>query len=61
MVNGKSANSFIPFCEGSQILSKHFIKRNLINFSFHLVNYGNLTEQVILYLDTHQYVETLVK
>ena len=61
MVNGNSTNSFIPFWEGSQVLSGHFIKTNLINLSFHLVNYGNLTEQVIFYADTHQYVETLVK
>ena len=48
MVKGNSTNSFTPFWEGSQVLSGHFIKINLINLSFHLVNYGNLTEKVIL-------------
>ena len=61
MVTGNSTNSFIPFWEGSQVLSRHFIKRNLVDLSFDLFNYGNLTKQVIFYLDTHQYVETLVK
>ena len=61
MVNGNSTTSFIPFWEGSQVLSGHFIKRNLIKLSFHLVNYGNLTGQVIFYLDTHQHVEASVK
>ena len=61
MVNGNSTNSFIPFLEGSQVSSGHFIKRNLIKLRFHLVKYGNLTEQVIFYLHTQQYVKTLVK
>ena len=61
MVTGNYTNLFIIFGEGSQVLSGHFIKRYLVNLSFHLVNYGNLTKQVIFYLDTHQYVETLVK
>ena len=61
MVKGNSTNSFTPFWEGSQVLSGHFIKINLINLSFHLVNYGNLTEQVRSYLDTNQYLETLVE
>ena len=61
MVNRNSTTSFIPFWEGGQVLSGHFIKRNLIKLSFHLVNYGNLKGQVIFYLDTQQHVEALVK
>ena len=61
MGTGNSTDSFIPFWEGSQVLSRHLNKRNLVDLSFHRFNYGNLTKQVIFYLDTHQYVETLVK
>ena len=61
MITGNSTNLFILFSESSQALSGHFLKRNLVNLSFHLFNYDNLTKQVIIYLDIQQYVETLVK
>ena len=61
MITGNSTNLLILFSEGSQVLSGHFLKRNLVNLSFHLFNYDNLTKQVIFYLDIQQYVETLVK
>ena len=61
MITGNSTNLLILFSEGSQVLSGHFLKRNLVNLSFHLFNYDNLTKQVIFYLDIQQDVETLVK
>ena len=61
MITGNSTNLSVLFSKGSQVLSGHFIKRNLVNLSFHLFNYDNLTKQVIIYLDIQQYVETLVK
>ena len=48
MVKANSTNLFIPFWEGSQVLSGHFIKRNLVNWSFHLVKYANLTNAVYI-------------
>ena len=48
MVTANSTNLFIPFWEGSQVLSGHFIKRNLVNWSFHLVKYANLTNAVYI-------------
>ena len=46
MVTGNSTDLFIPFWEGSQVLPGHFIKRNLVNWSFHLVKYANMTNAV---------------
>ena len=34
--------------QASQVLSGHFTKRNLANWSFHLVQYGNLTKTVFI-------------
>ena len=48
MVTANSTNLFIPFWEGSQVLSGHFIKGNLVNWSFHLVKYANLTNEVYI-------------
>ena len=48
MVTANSTNLFIPFWEGSQVLSGHFIKGNLVNWSFHLVKYANLTNAVYI-------------
>ena len=48
MVTANSTNLFIPFSEGTQELSGHFIKRNLVNWSLHLVKYANLTNAVYI-------------
>ena len=48
MVTANSTNSFILFWQGSQVLSGHFIKRNLVHWSFHVVKYGNLTKTVYI-------------
>ena len=48
MVTANPTNLFIVFWQGGQVLSGHFIKRNLINWSFHLVKYGNLTKTVYI-------------
>ena len=48
MVTANSTNLFIAFWQGSQALSGHFIKRNLVNWSFDLVKYGNLTKTVYI-------------
>ena len=61
MVTANSTDLFILFWQSSQVLSGHFIKKNLANGCIHLVKYGNLPKQFIFYLDTHHYVETLVK
>ena len=39
-----STNSFTLSWQGSQVLSGHINKRNLVNWSFHLVKNGNLTK-----------------
>ena len=48
MVTANSTNLFILFWQSSQVLSGHFIKRNLANGSIHLVKYGNLTKTVYI-------------
>ena len=50
MITPSSTNLFIPFWQASQVLSGRFIvKRNLANWSFHLVKYGNLTKTVFIF------------
>ena len=48
MLRASSTNLFILFAGGSQVLSQHFIKRNLVNLSFHLLKYGSLTKTVYI-------------
>ena len=48
MVTANSTNLFILFWQSSQVLSGHFIKRNLANGSFNLVNCDNLTKAVYM-------------
>ena len=48
MVTPNSTNLFTPFWEGSQVLSGHFITRNLVKWSFHLVKFANLTKAVYI-------------
>ena len=48
MVTANCTNLFITFWKGSQVLSGHFIKTNLVNWSFHLVKYDNLTKTVYI-------------
>ena len=48
MVTANSTNLFTPFSEGTQELSGHFIKGNLVNWSLHLVKYANLTNAVYI-------------
>ena len=48
MVTANSTNLFTPFWEGSQPYSGPFIKRNLANWSFHLVKYANLRNAVYI-------------
>ena len=48
MVTASSSNLFILFWQASQKLSRRFIKRNLANWSFHLIKYGNLTKTVCI-------------
>ena len=50
MVTASSTNLFINFWQASQqVLSGHFVQRNLTNWSFHLVKYGNLTKTVYIF------------
>ena len=44
MATASSTNLFIFYWQASQVISGHYIKRNLANWSFHLVKYGNLTK-----------------
>ena len=39
---------FFFYWQASLVISGHYIKRNLANRSFHLVNYGNLTKTVYI-------------
>ena len=48
MVTANSTNLFILFWQSIQVLSGHFIKRNLANGSFNLVKCGNLTKAVYI-------------
>ena len=48
MVTAYSTNLFIFFWQSSQVLSGHFIKRNLANGSIHLVKYVNFTKTVYI-------------
>ena len=48
MVTGNSTNLFILFWHSSQVLSRHFIKRNLANGSFNLVKCGNFIKAVYI-------------
>ena len=48
MVTASSTNSFTAFWQASQLLSGNFIKRNLTNWNFNLVKYGNLTKTVYI-------------
>ena len=48
MVIASSTNLFILFWQASQVLWGHFIKRNLVNWGFHLVKNGNLKKTVYI-------------
>ena len=48
MVTANSTNLFIVFWQGGQVLSGYFIKRNLVNWSFHPVKYVDLTKTVYI-------------
>ena len=48
MVTANSTKLFIVFWQGGQVLSGYFIKRNLVNWSFHPVKYGDLTKTVYI-------------
>ena len=48
MATASSTNLFIFYWQASQVISGHYIKRNLANRSFHLVKYGNLTKTVYI-------------
>ena len=48
MATARSTNFFILFWQGSQVLSGHFIKRNLANLSCHLVKYNNWRKTVYI-------------
>ena len=48
MLTANSTNLFILFWGGSQVLSGYFIKRNLVNLSFHVLKYGTLKETVYI-------------
>ena len=48
MVTANSTNLFIPFWQSSEVLSGHFIERNLANGSFNPVNCDNLTKAVYM-------------
>ena len=49
MVTASYTNFFILFGPTSQVLSAHFIKRNLPNSSFHLVKYDNSTWTIYIF------------
>ena len=44
MATESSMNLFIFYWQASQVISGHYRKKNLANWSFHLVKYGNLTK-----------------
>ena len=46
MVTASSTNLFILFWQASQVLWEDVMKRNLANWSFHVVKNGNLTKTV---------------
>ena len=48
MVIASSTNLFILFWQASQVLWGHVIKRNLANWSFHIVKNGNLMKTVYI-------------
>ena len=48
MATARSTNFFILFWQGSQVLSGHFIKRNLANSSGHLVKYNSWRKTVYI-------------
>ena len=48
MVIASSTNSFILFWQASQVLWGHVLKRNLANWSLHIVKNGNLTKTVYI-------------
>ena len=48
MLTANSTNLFILFWGGSQVLSGYFIKRNLVNLSFHVLKYGTLKKTVYI-------------
>ena len=48
MLIASSTNLFLLFRQAIQVLWGHFMKRNLANWSFHIVKNGNLTKTVYI-------------
>ena len=48
MVIASSTNLFILFWQASQVLWGHFMKRNLVNWGFHLVKNSNFKKTVYI-------------